>query len=174
MAGRRKDSGAAEEPARRSADEALNAALRLLSIRARSRHELTLALHKRGYDDETSAQVLQKLAGFGYLDDVKFARDRALTLLRHGRFGARAVLQRLVAHGIGEAAAKRALQEAEAELAFDPLATARSILDRRGLLGRPLSPKEQAKAARLLLGRGFSRSVVGALVGEVTPSEDDE
>lgn len=42
--------------------------------------------------------------------------------------------------------------------------------ERRGLLGRPLGPKERARAGRLLHSRGFSEDVIQRLLGE--PSLD--
>src|SRR5207253_7159644 len=69
--------------------------LRLLALRARSRHELQQAMGRKGFSEQVRQEVLQKLQGFGYLDDARFARDRAASLLRKGRLGPQAVLQRL-------------------------------------------------------------------------------
>jgi regulatory protein len=44
------------------------------------------------------------------------------------------------------------------------------VLERQGLLGRPLAPKERARAGRLLHSRGFSEDVIQRLLGE--PSLD--
>jgi regulatory protein len=56
---------------------------------------------------------------------------------------------------------------------FEPLEAARRVLQKRRLLPPPagsasaaLAPKERARAARLLLGRGFSEDVVSALLGQ--------
>ncbi|MBX5481464.1 MAG: regulatory protein RecX [Myxococcaceae bacterium] len=152
----------------------MNAALRLLSIRARSRHELEVALRRREVPADIAGEVLRRLAELGYLDDGRFAVDRAMALLRRGRLGARAVLQRLRAHGLSETEARRALSAAEAELGGDPLATARAVLERRGLAGRPLTLKEKGKAARLLQSRGFPASVVAALVGDAPFAPEDD
>lgn len=159
------------EPGSKHSDDdprgrALSAALRLLTIRGRSRHEVRLALEKKGFSSAIVSEVIGRLEELGYLDDATFATRRAEALLRNGRFGGRAVLQRLRAHGLNEAEARRALAAAEAELKFDPRAAAVSLLESRGLAGRALEPKEKAKAARLLLGRGFSQSLVAELVGE--------
>ena len=152
----------------------MNAALRLLSIRGRSRQELKQALTRRGVSLPVIEVVLDRLRELGYLDDTKFAKDRALSLLRNGKFGDRAVLQRLRNHGLSETEAKRALAEAEEELGFDPDAAARAVLERRGLAGRPLTLKEKGKAARLLQSRGFSAAVVGRLVGDAAFAPENE
>jgi regulatory protein len=80
------------------------------------------------------------------------------------------VLQRLEAHGLGGKEAREALTAASGAVEFDALATARQVLERRGLLGRPLEPKERARAGRLLHSRGFSEDVIHRLLGE--PSLD--
>ena len=143
----------------------MDAALRLLSIRARSRRELKLALARKGFAESQQDAVLSRLVELSYIDDARFARDRASALLRNGKLGPRAVLQRLCAHGLTEDEAKQALAEAERALGLDPLATARSLLERRGLSGRPLPTKEQAKAARLLRARGFADGTIEQLLG---------
>ena len=143
----------------------MDAALRLLSIRARSRRELKLALARKGFAESQQDAVLSRLAELSYIDDARFARDRASALLRNGKLGPRAVLQRLCAHGLTEDEAKQALAEAERALGLDPLATARSLLERRGLSGQPLPTKEQAKAARLLRARGFADGTIEQLLG---------
>ena len=148
-----------------SARAAMDAALRLLSIRARSRRELKLALARKGFAESQQDSVLSRLTELSYIDDARFARDRASALLRNGKLGPRAVLQRLCAHGLTEDEAKQALAEAERALGLDPLATARSLLERRGLSGRPLPAKEQAKAARLLRARGFADGTIEQLLG---------
>jgi regulatory protein len=149
---------------------ATDACLRLLSVRGRSRHELTLALARKGFSAHVQEQVLQKLQGFGYLDDARFAQERAASLLQRGRLGPRAVLQRLLAHGLSEEQAQKALALATGTVEFDALAAARQVLEGKGLLGRRLLPKERARAGRLLDSRGFSADIIEQLLGE--PSLD--
>jgi regulatory protein len=144
--------------------------LRLLAMRARSRHELKLALGRKGFAEPVQEEVLEKLQGYGYLDDARFARDRAASLLQKGRLGPQAVLQRLEAHGLASEVAHEALASATGSVEFDALAAARKVLEGRGLLGRPLAPKERARAGRLLHSRGFSEDVIHRLLGE--PSLD--
>jgi len=149
---------------------ATEACLRLLALRARSRRELELALGRKGFSAQVQEEVLEKLQGYGYLDDARFARERAASLLQKGRLGPQAVLQRLEAHGLAGEVAREALATAAGSVEFDPLAAARKVLEGRGLLGRPLLPKERARAGRLLHSRGFSEDVIHRLLGE--PSLD--
>jgi regulatory protein len=61
------------EPSREELARAL--CLRLLTARARTRAELAGQLAKRGYPDDISARVLDRLAGVGLVDDVDFAEQ---------------------------------------------------------------------------------------------------
>lgn len=145
--------------------EALEKALELLSHRGRSHHELSLLLARRGFGPEEVSAALARLAQLGYLDDLKFARQRAHVLLRDGKLGKEGVLRRLLAHGLPEALARSALEEVAAELSFDSLSAARALLERRGLAG-DLAPRERARAARLLRSRGFAAEVAERLLGD--------
>ncbi|MBI3181548.1 MAG: regulatory protein RecX [Myxococcales bacterium] len=147
----------------RKAAGALEAGLRLLSHRSRSRHELSGLLSRKGFPEREVAAALDRLSELGYLDDARFARYRAHALLREGRLGPVAVARRLAAHGLTEAQIRAALEESAAELRFDPLSAARAVLERRGLFGK-LDAKSRAKAARLLLARGFGEEVVERLL----------
>jgi regulatory protein len=150
------------EEVRRAAD----ACLRLLTVRARSRHELLTALERKGFSEPVRLAALDKVQGWGYLDDERFARDRAAVLLARGKYGPQAVRQRLQAHGLSREAAAGAVASASSAVEFDPEAAARQVLERRGLLGRELAPKEKARAARLLVSRGFSSDVIQRVLGD--------
>ncbi len=167
------DSG---EPSAEEVGRATDACLRLLRARARSRQELLTALERKGFSEPVCRVVLEKLAGWGYLDDERFAKDRAAVLLQRGRYGPRAVQQRLQAHGLSPRAAREAVASASGSVEFDAEAAARQVLERRGLAGRALAPKERARAGRLLLGRGFSEELVQRLLGDATlePSGPDD
>lgn len=155
---------------------ATDACLRLLAMRARSRHELLTALERKGFPEPVRQVALEKLQGWGYLDDERFARERAAVLLAGGKHGPQAVRQRLRSHGLSPEAAERAVASASSEVEFDPEAAARQVLERRGLLDRELGPREKARAARLLVSRGFSEEVIQRLLGDATlePSGPDD
>jgi regulatory protein len=149
-------------------ERATNVCLRLLAVRARSRHELLTALERKGFSEPVRTAALEKVQGFGYLDDERFARERAAVLLQRGRYGPQAVQQRLQAHGLSSEAASAAVSSASGTVEFDAEAAARQVLERRGLLGRKLGPKEHARAGRLLVSRGFSEDVIQRVLGDAT------
>jgi regulatory protein len=165
-----------EEARAEDVGRATDACLKLLSVRARSRHELVKALERKGFTEPVREAALKKVEGWGYLDDERFARDRATVLLQRGKYGPRAVKQRLEAQGLSREAASRAVASASGEVGFDAEAAARQVLERRGLAGRALEPKEQARASRLLVSRGFSEEVIQRLLGVAVlePSGPDD
>ncbi|CQD22532.1 recombination regulator RecX [Mycolicibacterium conceptionense] len=64
----------AQDPRKRE-EQAKNVCLRLLTVRARTRAELTEQLTKRGYEEELSAKVLDRLTEVGLIDDEDFAEQ---------------------------------------------------------------------------------------------------
>lgn len=170
------DEGPPEDVGPDTLRRATDACLKLLSVRSRSRQELDAALARKGFTEKVREEALSRVTGWGYLDDTRFAQERAAALLRKGRLGPRAVLQKLEAHGLPEETARQALAQASGAEAFDALAAARAVLEGRGLLGRPLDAKERGRAARLLDSRGFSEDVIHRLLGEpsLDPSGPDE
>jgi len=155
---------------------ATDVCLKLLSLRARSRHELLTALERKGFSEPVREAALAEVERWGYLDDARFAKERAAVLLQRGKYGPASVAQRLQAHGLSPEQAREAVSEATGEVAFDAVASARQVLERRGLLGRPLEPKERARAARLLDSRGFSSDVIQQVLGQsvLEPSGRDD
>ena len=61
------------EPSREEQARAL--CLRLLTARSHTRAELSGQLSKRGYPDDVSARVLDRLAAVGLVDDTEFAEQ---------------------------------------------------------------------------------------------------
>lgn len=155
---------------------ATDACLRLLAVRARSRHELLTALERKGFSEPVRTVALEQVTGWGYLDDERFARDRAAALLQKGKHGPQAVEQRLQAHGLSREVASEAVAQARDAMEFDAETAARQVLEQRGLSGRKLEPKEHARAGRLLFSRGFSEDVIQRVLGDATlePSGPDD
>lgn len=56
-------------------DKAYNLALAYVARRMRSEWELRDYLKRKEYDEETSDYIVNRLAGYGYVDDLKFARS---------------------------------------------------------------------------------------------------
>jgi regulatory protein len=85
-------------PAREEQARAL--CLRLLTARSRTRAELEGQLAKRGYPDEVSTRVLDRLAGVGLVDDADFAEQWVHSRRANAGKGKRALAAELRTKGV--------------------------------------------------------------------------
>jgi regulatory protein len=74
--------------------------LRLLTARARTRAELAGQLAKRGYSDDISARVLDRLADVGLVDDADFAEQWVHSRRVNAGKGQRALAAELHTKGV--------------------------------------------------------------------------
>jgi regulatory protein len=86
------------EPSREEQARAL--CLRLLTARARTRAELAGQLAKRGYPDDVSARVLDRLTGVGLVDDAGFAEQWVHSRQANAGKGKRALAAELHTKGV--------------------------------------------------------------------------
>ncbi len=86
------------EPSRDEQARAL--CLRLLTVRARTRAELAGQLAKRGYPDDVSTRVLDRLADVGLVDDVDFAQQWVHSRRVNAGKGKRALAAELHTKGV--------------------------------------------------------------------------
>ena len=90
-----------EKPAEPKREEqARDVCLRLLTVRARTRSELEAQLTKRGYADDVSARVLDRLVDVGLLDDVAFAEEWVRSRRANSGKGKRALATELRTKGV--------------------------------------------------------------------------
>lgn len=104
-------------------------ALRWLTGRDRSTAELRRKLDAAGFSAEAVEETLERCRSCGYLDDHRFALERARALLRSGRGCGRKILHDLHQHGIADSQAVDALATAETE--YPPEQMLRDQLRRR-------------------------------------------
>ena len=105
------------------------AALRLLTGRDRSEAELQRKMLQLGFSAEQAEDARQYCREYGYLDDQRYALQRARMLLRTGRGVGTKILLDLRNKGIDEQSARTALELAGAE--FDSDRLLRQQLERR-------------------------------------------
>lgn len=84
----------------RREEQARDVCLRLLTTRARSRAELEAQLTKRGFPDEVSARVLDRLTEVGLVDDAAFAEQWVRERRTNAGKGKRALASELRTKGI--------------------------------------------------------------------------
>ncbi|MDQ2627421.1 MAG: recombination regulator RecX [Actinomycetota bacterium] len=91
------------EPAEPKREEqAKSLCLRLLTARARTRAELAGQLTKRGYPDDVSDRVLDRLATAGLIDDTDFAEQWVRSRREHAGKGRKVLAAELRTKGVAE------------------------------------------------------------------------
>ena len=154
-------------PARRCHERAL----RLLSVRPRSRRELGSRLLLAGFEAEAVREELDRLEAVGLLDDASFARAVAEHQVKVRHAGRRAVFSALAARGsTGGPSRRRSRRSAATRRCGPRLARERA----RRLAGLP-PEKAYARLVGLLQRRGYdARSHVPRLGRRFRgPPEDD-
>ena len=143
------------EPSREEQARAL--CLRLLTARARTRAELLGQLAKRGYPDDVSARVLDRLAAVGLVDDTDFAQQWVQSRRANAGKGKRALAAELHTKGVDRDVITAALAGIDAAAERDRAEQlVRTKLRRETLSG------DDARVSRRLVGmlarRGTART----------------
>jgi regulatory protein len=104
-------------------------ALRLLTRRDYSSADLRQRLQQKGFNEATVDAIVTRCFKLGYLDDTRYARNRARNLISQGRAVGRRILLDLRQHGISTEDAEQALAEVMTE--FDEVALLDGLLASR-------------------------------------------
>ncbi len=148
--------------------DAYQKALELLVRREHSRRDLKRKLGLRGADPEEAEAAIEKLAGLGYQDDLRFAtafaRDRA-----HSGYGPVRIRQELAGHGLPPDQVQQAIEACET----DWPASAQALIDKRFRPEVLADPGKRRKAVDFLLRRGFDQSCASAAV-RAREADDEE
>ncbi|MFN8070752.1 MAG: recombination regulator RecX [Mycobacterium sp.] len=145
--------------------------LRLLTVRARTRAELAGQLAKRGYPEDVTTTVLQRLEAVGLIDDVDFAGQWVRSRQAHAGRGKRALAAELRTKGVADEVIATALADIDAGT---ERIRAEQLVERR-LRREALGDGDDAKVMRRLVGmlarRGYSQSMAVAVVTEALAAE---
>src|SRR6201991_2190524 len=133
--------------------------LRLLTARARTRAELSGQLAKRGYPDDVSARVLDRLATVGLVDDADFAEQWVQSRRVNAGKGKRALAAELRTKGVGDDVITAALADIDAGAERERA----EQLVRDRLRRERLGDDDDTKVARRLVGmlarRGYGQTM---------------
>jgi regulatory protein len=140
-------------------EQARGLCLRLLTARARTRAELSGQLAKRGYPDDVSDRVLDRLAQVGLVDDIDFAQQWVQSRRVNAGKGKRALAAELRTKGVDNDVITAALADIDAgaereraeQLVRDKL--------RREKLGDGDDPKVMRRLVGMLARRGYGQSM---------------
>ena len=167
--GGRRDAG---DPTTGERGDPWQVALKLLSTRARTTHEVRRTLSRRGYPPEQISAVIARLIAARYLDDADFARTWVSARARRGAAGPARLARELRTKGVasGEiAAALRELQEDWDPAAAAAAAAARKLKSLQGLPG----PAARRRLAAFLDRRGFSPEIILVICRKYLAAADD-
>lgn len=141
------------------------AALRILTRRDYSLAELRQRLVDKGFEQGRIDEVLQRCLALGYLDDARYALNRATSLLSRGRAVGPRILADLRRHGVSEELACQALDKARAACDEDQLL--RSLLERRfpDFQYDSAPARERRRVVNFLQRRGFA---LGRIMAQLT------
>jgi regulatory protein len=146
--------------------------LRLLTARARTRAELAGQLAKRGYPEDVSARVLDRLAATGLLDDADFAEQWVHWRRANAGKGKRALAAELHTKGVEDDVITAVLD------GMEPVAE-RSRAEQlvRARLRRDTLGDDDARVSRRLVAmlarRGFDQTMAYDVVSAELAAERD-
>ncbi|MFQ5735748.1 MAG: regulatory protein RecX [Thermodesulfobacteriota bacterium] len=139
--------------------DVIDAALRLLSYRPRSAHELTRRLADKGFEAPEIKGAVGYLTDAGYLDDERYAASLADSRVRNKGWGPSKISADLAAKGIPKEIIKKTMarigpaEEGTARAAFARWARRNRVVDRP-------EGKVFEKVFRHLKARGFCTSAI--------------
>ncbi len=150
--------------------DAMDTALRILGIRDHSKAELGQKLADRGFDDQTVEETVQKLVGYGYIDDERFAQSVIRSYSGLGRGGITRQMQKrgidpqiwrpLVDQIDSEEEFSRALEAARKHTTPSKIASLSKEVWQRRLVG-------------FLARRGFSTQTAFAVCGALSAEAEE-
>ncbi len=138
--------------------------VRSLAVRMQSRAEIVKKLEARDVPAAVAEEAIERVTGYGYLDDAALAGQLARGMRSRG-YGRRRAEQKLRARGLAGAVADEALDGAYAE--EDEIALARSALGRRSIA----DDAARRRAIAFLARRGFSAGAAWAAVRRAVAGE---
>lgn len=133
--------------------------LRLLTARARTRAELADKLTKRGYPDEVSNRVLDRMTAVGLVDDADFAEQWVRTRRVHAGKGKRALAAELRTKGVDDEVIAAALADIDGGAERDRAEQLVRTKLRREKLDGDDDLKVSRRLVAMLARRGYHQSL---------------
>ncbi len=133
-------------------------ALRWLSQRELTQHEVRTRLSRKGFDDDVIETVLTRLVSQNYISDDRVARQVVENALSRSRQGPLAIRQKLRTRGVDGETAEATWRELTQ--ATDWLKIAEAIKERYDMS----DPRQRARCARYLARQGFPSVVIATIL----------
>lgn len=129
-------------------------ALLLLERMDRSRYELAGKLARAGFSEEAVEDALDYVTGFGYLDDLRFAKNYLRR--EQEKNGKRKLVYALKKAGISEEILEQALSEAAEEEPADEVEKVKALIRKRYSSEEKPDQAELRRLTGYVSRRGFS------------------
>lgn len=148
---------------------AFDSAVAMLARKRRTRFEIISRLSDRGIDTNAIDAALEKLSGYGYVDDAAYARDYVESAITAGRHGRKVVAHKLRQKGIDDDTIDSALLAYTDDIARDIASRQITALRRQHIGDTPAEDAFQQKKARqkiyaALARRGFDYDIINTLL----------
>jgi len=160
------DARLAELEAKDQTWKARDAALSLLSYRARTSVELKRRLKRKGFDDEVAASTVECLDRLGVVDDAAFAESFVRDRVRLRPHGVSRLGQELRAKGVDEDTARAAIEEVMEREGATELDLARAAAARWKHRAGEDPSRARSRLHGFLARRGFGGEAVRAVLRE--------
>lgn len=158
----------------RSRTKTFDRAVNLLTYKPRSISEMReRLLEKLWTNEEIVDEVIEKLKKYGYLDDIKFAKDFAASKVRQKPIGKKRLRMDLVKKKLDKETIDKALEETFDETPEDEIID-RAIAKRLRIKGKPIDQNDKKKFLDHLLRLGFSYDIVRDKMRDVMSGDFDE
>jgi regulatory protein len=157
------------EPSREEQARAL--CLRLLTARSHTRAELSGQLSKRGYPDDVSDRVLDRLAAVGLVDDADFAEQWVQSRRAKAGKSKRALAAELHTKGVDNDVITAALGGIDAGAERDRAEQLVRAKLRRETLGDDSDARVSRRLAAMLARRGFDQTMAYDVVSAELAAE---
>ena len=147
--------------------KALNTALRILTRRDHSKHELSQKLKSRGYAAEIIDKVISECERFDYIDDERTTQVFIRQLQRKG-YGRKRIQFELNSKGLRGKHLQTVLSKSISDA--DECRSAEKIFrfQARRFDREKDVLKRKDKIYRFLYGRGFSKAVISELINKIS------
>jgi regulatory protein len=156
----------------KSRERTMNRAVKLLAAKPRSIAELReRLLEKLWTNEEIVDRIIEKLKEYGYLDDVQFARDVAVSKLRQKPQGKRRLQQAMSQKKLDREIVDEAIRNAYEKLPEEELIDA-AIEKRTRLKGIPETREDEKKFYDHLMRLGFGYGLIKEKLGELKKERD--
>lgn len=152
-------------------ERAVQGAITFVSYRPRSEREVRDRLRKRDFSQPAIDQAIERMRGWGYLDDQAFAEWWVGNRAEHRPRGKRLLAGELRSRGVSSEVVGDVLEEAELDEHAAALELARKRVSSLSSLDRPT---QERRLAAFLGRRGYGWDVIKPVMKEVFGEVDEE